>query len=179
MPLPGGKLLPGKTPVGKFSPKFRDSIFAAFLRIVEFYLHKDSNYRQNSLQKFPALRAGLYIFPLPAGRDRIFPGQNKDWDRIFPSRIPPGQNFSLIEFPPPTGNSLAHAEAHPTTVDHGLFHLISPTALLFFSPSRQCFKPLVAEPPSPLGFQIDLGFGAICPWGKTPPPNYIMRVFLE
>ncbi len=103
----GGELLPGKTPVGKilsqisgqyFSGLFKgwDTIFPANLRIVEFNLHKDSNYRQNSLQKFPALRADLYIFPIPAGRDRIFPGQNKDWDRISP-----GQNFSQTEFPPP------------------------------------------------------------------------------
>ncbi len=67
----------------KFCPKFWDSIFPAFLRlgteffpanlrIVEFYLHKDSNYRQHSLQKFLALRAGLYILPIPAGQDSNF-----------------------------------------------------------------------------------------------------------
>jgi hypothetical protein len=96
----GRKLLPGKTPVGKilsqisgqyFSGLFKgwDKSFPGKLRIVEFYLHKDSNYRQNFLQRFPALCAGLYVFPMPAGWDRIFPGQNKDWDRIFPR-----QNFS-------------------------------------------------------------------------------------
>ncbi len=100
-----GGLLPGKTPVGKilsqilgqyFSGLFKgwDRIFPANLRIVAFYLHKDSNNRQNSLQKFPALRACLYIFPIPAGRDRIFPGS------ISPARteFPPGIMLGFFFF---------------------------------------------------------------------------------
>ncbi len=69
-----------KLPWEKFCPKFRDSIFPAFLRagteffpanlrIVEFYLHKDSNYRQNSLAG--KKRRSIY-FPHPSWTGLIF-----------------------------------------------------------------------------------------------------------
>jgi hypothetical protein len=73
----------GKTPVEKFCPKFRENIFPAFLRIgtgvfpanlrvVEFCLHKDSNYRQNPFKNFRRF-APVYIFlHIPAGRDSNF-----------------------------------------------------------------------------------------------------------
>ncbi len=61
----------------------RTEFFPANLRIVEFYRHNDSNYGQNSLQKF------IYIFPISAGRDRIFPGQNFPRTEFFPGQSPP------------------------------------------------------------------------------------------
>ncbi len=115
----GGNLCREKIRWAKLFPKIRDPIFPAFLRIgtefcpailriVEFYLNKDSNYRQNTIKNFPALRAGVYFFPLPAGRDRIFPGQNKDWDRNFPGRI-----FRQAVPPPP--GILSHRKKNVNT----------------------------------------------------------------
>ncbi len=86
------KLLPGKTPVGTilsqisgqyFSGLFkdRDRFFPAILRIVEFYLRKDSNYGQN---RKGVSRWSIY-FPLPAGRDSNFPRQIRIGTEFFPS----------------------------------------------------------------------------------------------
>ncbi len=116
----GGGLLPGNYPEGKILSKIpgqnfsvflrvRTEFFPANLRIVEFYLHKDSNYMQNYFQKF--LIYFLYIFLIRAGRDRIFsrtefspdrifPGLNFSLTEFFPDRIFPGQNISLTEFFP-------------------------------------------------------------------------------
>ncbi len=69
--------------------------FPANLRIVEFYQHKASNYRQNPFKNFSALHASLYIYHSQLEGTVNFPRQNKDWDGIFPGRISPGQSFSL------------------------------------------------------------------------------------
>ncbi len=108
----GGNICREKLQWEKFCPKFRDSIFPAFLRvgtefflanlrIVEFYLHKDSNYRQNPLQKFPALRAGLYIFPIQLDGTEFFPGKIRIGTEFFPAEFLPDRIFPGQSPPPP------------------------------------------------------------------------------
>jgi hypothetical protein len=105
----------------KFCPKFRDSIFPASLmigteffpanlRIVEFCLHKESNYRQNPFKNFLRF-ASVYIFsPSQLDGTVIFPWQNKDWDRVFPS--PVFQNFAVAFAVPKSWPSSRNTSGH-------------------------------------------------------------------
>ncbi len=84
-----------KKSCGKYSVhNFRTVFFPANLRIVEFYLHKDSN-RKNTA----TLHAIFF-----QQQARIFSMQNNDWDRIFLSGF-----FSIIN--PPTWYGDAYLQA--------------------------------------------------------------------
>jgi hypothetical protein len=88
----GGGELPWENSV----PGFGTVFFPAMLRIVEFYLHKDSNYRQNPFKN------SLFVYfshPSCVGQNFSYAKQG---GQNFPGRIFPRQYFSRTEFPPGT-----------------------------------------------------------------------------
>jgi hypothetical protein len=100
-----GKNLPGKTHVGKNLSRISGQNFSSFfqrigaefspanLRIVEFNYTKTSITGKKYYHKFPAFRAGQYIFyTLHLYGTVILPRRNKDWDIFFLAE------FSRMEF---------------------------------------------------------------------------------